>query len=547
MTVIVMAPPTVISVGSGNPVFNGTTAILTVSSNATDLTQADMNTLASWGIGGLVFQTDGNGENFSFSGDSADQHFSGSPGTSQPASGQPYYNQWVYRTVAGYAHNATLSTTVGSGSNGGEISQIATWSSPSAGVLDTGTLTAAFPTSGQVSVAASGSTTALVNYTGISGNSLTGCTYVSGSATGTVATGGVITTPWRINCFATLQGFNTYQSSSNTGFYGPLLGSFNPSYTDPNGHGWTDWYQMCADLGDAMEWMGFDGAYFDNEDAQVDSGSGETTWCAGYWANSFGASTTVAQERAWAQAAGVSIMGAINGGRSGTNGNNYTIINYCSNSGGRLGNFPGGVFTQYYNHYGTTVTIDYQGSKTLAPDTAAIDYSSYLWFMAGMASATTAPVVFGDSAFYNYQWVTTSGLPWYSSVSAAQCWTNAIAADVAGFANVCNGTTIPGFTLPANCYVTPMIWPLDQSTVSGNGQTWTQSVWNSAYPAIWAGAQAGMYLVWQYTGLTYGTGMGNVNYADNTYISPAEPATSGTATDGGGANYTPLGNAPGTT
>ncbi len=86
-----------------------------------------------------------------------------------------------------------LTTTVGSGSNGGEISQIASWSSPSAGVLDTGTLPTNFPTSGQVAVLASGATTALVNYTGTSGgNSLTGCTYVSGSPTGTVSTGGFI-------------------------------------------------------------------------------------------------------------------------------------------------------------------------------------------------------------------------------------------------------------------------------------------------------------------------------------------------------------------
>ena len=44
-----------------------------------------------------------------------------------------------------------------------------------------------------MNVAASGSTTAVVTYTGISGNTLTGCAYVSGSATGTVSTGGAVT------------------------------------------------------------------------------------------------------------------------------------------------------------------------------------------------------------------------------------------------------------------------------------------------------------------------------------------------------------------
>ena len=84
-------------------------------------------------------------------------------------------------------------STVAAGSNGGEVSAIGTWSSPSAGVLDVanGTL---FPAGGgTVTVAASGPTTAVVTYTGVSGNSLTGCAYVSGSATGTVATGGAVT------------------------------------------------------------------------------------------------------------------------------------------------------------------------------------------------------------------------------------------------------------------------------------------------------------------------------------------------------------------
>jgi hypothetical protein len=443
----------------GGTSFTGLNAILVASVNSsfTSLTQADFNTLASWGVGGLVLYVDGNGQNYNFDVNTT-YKFSGSPGSTQPASGQPYYKEWVFKTLAGYAHGAT-----------------------NAGV------------------------------------------------------------PAPIKVYATILAFNNHQSASNTGFYGPLLGNMNPSYTDPSGYSWANWYQMCADLGDAIQWMGFDGVYFDNEDARFSGGTGESTWCAGYWANSFGASTTVAQERTWAQAAGAAIMGAINGGRSGTNGNNYPLVTYNSNSAGRLGNFPGGVFTQYYNHYSNTVTIDYQGSKTLATDTAMETYSSYLWFLKGMASATTAPVLFGDPAFYNSAWVTTSGLPWYSSTSAAQCWTNAIAANVTAWANLCNGTTISGFTLPSNCYISPMIWPLDQSTVGGNGPTWSQTTWNSAYPAINAGAQAGMYMIYQAAYINYGGALA-ANYASNTYESPASPATSGTATSGGGANYTPLGH-----
>jgi hypothetical protein len=91
-----------------------------------------------------------------------------------------------------YATNSPAATTVASGSNGGEISNIGAWSSPSAGVLDVATTTG-WPTSGSLAVAASGSTLAEITYTGVSGNSFTGCAYVSGSATGTVATGGAVT------------------------------------------------------------------------------------------------------------------------------------------------------------------------------------------------------------------------------------------------------------------------------------------------------------------------------------------------------------------
>jgi hypothetical protein len=88
---------------------------------------------------------------------------------------------------------------VASGSNGGEISAIASWSSPSAGVLDVASTTG-WPSSGTVNVAASGSTTAVVTYTGKTSTSLTGCAYVSGSATGTVSTGGAVDlislSPW---------------------------------------------------------------------------------------------------------------------------------------------------------------------------------------------------------------------------------------------------------------------------------------------------------------------------------------------------------------
>lgn len=82
-------------------------------------------------------------------------------------------------------------TTVAAGSNGGQISAIATWSSPSAGVLDVASA-AGLPSSGTITVATS-TTPATVTYTGTAAGQLTGCQYVSGSATGTVSTGGAVT------------------------------------------------------------------------------------------------------------------------------------------------------------------------------------------------------------------------------------------------------------------------------------------------------------------------------------------------------------------
>ena len=83
-------------------------------------------------------------------------------------------------------------TTVAAGSNGGTISAIASWATPSAGVLAVAN-TAGWPSAGTINVAASGPTTAVVTYTGVTATTLTGCAYVSGSPSGTVATGGAVT------------------------------------------------------------------------------------------------------------------------------------------------------------------------------------------------------------------------------------------------------------------------------------------------------------------------------------------------------------------
>lgn len=74
---------------------------------------------------------------------------------------------------------------VGATSIGGNIVNIASWSSPSAGVLatDQNLATIGAQSTGRLNITQSGSVIAVVDYTGISGQTFTGCTYVSGSGT----------------------------------------------------------------------------------------------------------------------------------------------------------------------------------------------------------------------------------------------------------------------------------------------------------------------------------------------------------------------------
>lgn len=94
--------------------------------------------------------------------------------------------------------SAPVATTVAAGSTGGTISGIATWGSSHGGngVLAVAAvspdITKAYPAAGTLAVAASGSTTAIITYTGRTSTTFTGCAYVSGSPSGTVATGGAV-------------------------------------------------------------------------------------------------------------------------------------------------------------------------------------------------------------------------------------------------------------------------------------------------------------------------------------------------------------------
>ena len=108
--------------------------------------------------------------------------------------GVPGFCQFNYTSITGTTFNGLTyvppTTTVGSGSNGGTISNIATWGGVFGGngVLDVGSSTALWPTSGTLVVQTTGNP-ATITYTGTSGSTFTGCVWVSGGGASTVQTG----------------------------------------------------------------------------------------------------------------------------------------------------------------------------------------------------------------------------------------------------------------------------------------------------------------------------------------------------------------------
>ncbi len=114
----------------------------------------------------------------------------------------PLYKPWnvnvegnaVFKAVSGFPAGSVLlqdapPTTVAAESNGGNITNIETWATPSAGVLKVASTTG-YPSQGQVRVV-NASGTAVINYTGTTGTSFTGCMLAGGTG-GVVSTGGAV-------------------------------------------------------------------------------------------------------------------------------------------------------------------------------------------------------------------------------------------------------------------------------------------------------------------------------------------------------------------
>jgi hypothetical protein len=101
----------------------------------------------------------------------------------------PWYG---YSNLTGYGTTPPL--TVASADNGAVLSAIAAGTGfAGAGILTVSASTSGWPTSGTLNVVTSVGV-GVVAYTGVTGSTFTGCTFVSGSTTATVATGADVTT-----------------------------------------------------------------------------------------------------------------------------------------------------------------------------------------------------------------------------------------------------------------------------------------------------------------------------------------------------------------
>jgi hypothetical protein len=169
-------------------------------------------------------------------------------------------------TSGGGPGGSVVGTTVAAGSNGGTIANIASWANPSPGVLSITSATGFPATGGTINVAASGPTTAVVTYTGVSGNTLTGCAYVSGSPAGTVATGGQVS--MAANGAGTTAPAMGTSSNSSTG--GVAYGGASPT----NGSAGAAQGDTAPGGGGGAGAVGAASSAQDGADARANSGAG---------------------------------------------------------------------------------------------------------------------------------------------------------------------------------------------------------------------------------------------------------------------------------
>jgi hypothetical protein len=160
-------------------------------------------------------------------------------------------------------------TTVAAGSNGGQIALIASWSSPSPGVLAVAS-TAGFATGGGIINVITPLGTAVIQYTGISGSTFTGCTYIYGyNYADTISTGAAVASGVDgVACFGNIRDFDVWRVGCNAltgrGFamYDDLsYGSVNT----PDGQS----LHTCMVQGSNSSLPGRDGFYGDYADGMI--------------------------------------------------------------------------------------------------------------------------------------------------------------------------------------------------------------------------------------------------------------------------------------
>ena len=285
------------------------------------------------------------------------------------------------------------------------------------------------------------------------------------------------------------------------------LAPIGPSGQPPCGGAWNDdttwaaWNALMQEVGGAIAWMGFDGVMLDTE---VEGQN--WAWTGPGSTGDQGTTNSLVASRAQA------MIEALNTGA----GFQVPIYTYMSLS--TAAQFPGG-YCQYF--------CAYNGNAVSAA--TAINNSVYPAFVYGMAQGTTAPIVSGDTIFYDWSNVTAHVAPFGINVSTGSAgtasWKKALNMTLNGGVAY-KGVAYNGFNnqrvdlsgtktrLPSNCYLSPMMWVADTQDNKFNTATnpasgvWTTAQWDAALPALLEYCQHNTYSLFQ-----SGTW---VDYADNT-------------------------------
>ena len=280
-----------------------------------------------------------------------------------------------------------------------------------------------------------------------------------------------------------------------------------------NDRDWAAWNTLMRGLGGAIAWMGFDGILLDTE---VEGQNWAWTGPGGLSTQALTNTLVASRARAWVE--------ALNEGA----GFDVPIYTYLSLP--QAAEFPG-CYCQYFCAY-------HDNNAAVA---RAIDNSVWPAFVYGMAQGTTAPIVNGDSIFYDWANVCAIVAPYgtgpATGSAATASWDKALNMTLNGGVTY-DGVTYNGFNnqrvnlsgtetpLPSNCYLSPMLWLADNDSNTFNRATtpasgiWTTDQWAAARPAILRYCQYNTYSFFQ--GKTF------IDYADNTYD------------DAPGYNYTPV-------